>query len=140
MTDSPIQIPALAIIDDAEFDQMMYRRIVERAGIVGKLYTYHSGEDALKFMRQPDAPKFDVILLDINMPGMSGLEFLEVMTQSAEPIAAEVVIIMLTTSLNPKDVARARSYEIVKDYLNKPLEAAHLPHIANLLRESRNAA
>lgn len=133
MTDTGPSIGRIVIIDDSEFDQLMYRRLIDRSGMVGDLVTFLSGEDALAYFTRDDATPVDVILLDINMPGMNGFEFLESATRRLGPDFARIVIFMLTTSLNPRDIARAEASEVVKDYLNKPLEAEHLTRIARFL-------
>mgnify|MGYP001800604460 CR=1 FL=1 len=131
------QIPRLAIIDDAEFDQMLYARLIERTVIVGETLCFFSAEEALTYFEAPDAQPVDVILLDINMHGMSGFDFLEHITENKSADYAEIVIVMLTTSLNPLDVERASTFDLVKDYIHKPLEEQHLDDIAQLLLQMR---
>ncbi|MEM7718569.1 MAG: response regulator [Pseudomonadota bacterium] len=133
-------IRRLAIIDDAEFDQMLYARLVKRSGLVGELLSFFSAEEALEYFEQPGSLPVDAILLDINMPGMSGFEFLEYVTANRLEEYANVVIVMLTTSLDPADVTRAEQFELVKEYINKPLEAQHLARIHKLLQHSKGAA
>lgn len=129
-------IPRLAIIDDAEFDQMLYARLIERSGLVGELLSFFSAEAALEHFEAPAAAPVDAILLDVNMPGMSGFEFLEYVTANRLSQYTDIVIVMLTTSLNPADVSRAEQFALVKDYINKPLDAHHLDRICALLSEA----
>ena len=137
MTD-PLQctnLPAierLAIIDDAEFDQMLYARLINRSGRVGETLCFFSAEEALDYFDRPDSKPVDVILLDINMPGMSGFDFLEHASHGSRRNYSESVILMLTTSLNASDIERAKSFDLVDDYINKPLEERHLTYIAAL--------
>lgn len=129
----PCAIPRLAIIDDAEFDQMLYQRVIKRTGLVGETLCFFSAEEALHYFEDAEAQPVDVVLLDINMPGMSGFDFLEHAGSGSLPDLADIVVVMLTTSLDPSDVERARRFKLVKDYINKPLEEAHLKHISELL-------
>ncbi len=129
----PRLIRRLAIIDDAEFDQMLYARLIERTGSVEETLSFFSAEEALAYFEGPDARPVDVILLDINMPGMSGFDFLDHISRNCPENYAGIVIVMLTTSLNPSDIKRAASFDLVRDYIKKPLEPAHLAHIAALL-------
>lgn len=126
-------IPRLAIIDDAEFDQMLYQRVIKRTGLVGETLCFFSAEEALHYFDNAEAQPVDVVLLDINMPGMSGFDFLEHAGSGSLPELADIVVVMLTTSLDPSDVERARKFNLVKDYINKPLEEAHLKRISELL-------
>lgn len=142
MTAQPLDIadfpiPRLAIIDDAEFDQMLYARLIKRTGVVGETLCFLSAEEALDYFETPEAQPVDVILLDINMPGMSGFDFLEHVSKNNPEDYAEIVIVMLTTSLNPRDVERAATFDLVKEYIHKPLEEQHLSEIAQLLFELR---
>lgn len=130
---SPPPIRRLAIIDDAEFDQMLYARLIERTGQVEETLSFFSAEDAIGYFEGPDARPVDVLLLDINMPGMSGFDFLEHVTRTNPGDYAGIVIVMLTTSLNPSDIQRAASYECIRDYIRKPLEPEHLARLARLL-------
>lgn len=138
-TDTSPLIPRLAIIDDTEFDQMLYARLIGRTGHVGETLSFFSAEEALAHFGGPDARPVDVILLDINMPGMSGFDFLERISGTDTERFADAVIVMLTTSLNPSDIQRASSYDLVKDYIHKPLEERHFTRIAELLADSRGS-
>ncbi|MEP5727800.1 MAG: response regulator [Sulfitobacter sp.] len=127
-----ISIGMLMIIDDSEIDQMIYRRITEKSGLVGNLHQFLDAEKALEFLQDPGKPKPDLILLDINMPRMNGFEFLEAATNKLG-VDLCPVIVMLTTSLNPKDEERAKGFEIVRDFLNKPLTKKQLAMLSELL-------
>lgn len=133
-------IPRLAIIDDAEFDQMLYARLIERSGLVEELLSFFSAEEALRYFETPGSLPVDAILLDINMPGMSGFDFLEYVTANRLEEYTDVVIVMLTTSLNPADVARAEQFDLVKDYIDKPLQPPHLGRIHALLSKANSKA
>lgn len=129
-----LRIGTLVLIDDEEMDHLLYRRTVERSGLVDELITFLSAEEALEFLRSDDRPEIDAILLDINMPRMNGFEFLDAAEREIGHGFAQMVVIMLTTSLNPEDRARADACSMVKDYLSKPLCAEHLEKIARMLR------
>jgi response regulator RpfG family c-di-GMP phosphodiesterase len=63
-------------------------------------------------------------------------EFLEEASQQLGPDFAKIVIIMLTTSLDPRDQQKAKEFEIVKDYVNKPLTVDGLKQVISLLHQS----
>lgn len=125
-------IPTLMLIDDSEIDQMIYRRIVKKSGIVGDLLQFTEADKALAHLKDDTEVKPDLILLDINMPGMDGFEFLETATKEIGAISCPVVV-MLTTSLNPRDEERARSFELVRDFLHKPLSVDHLKTLGRMM-------
>lgn len=126
-------IPHLILVDDNEDDQMFYRRIIEKSGLVKRFDQFYMAEDALTFIRQAESPKIDAILLDINMPGMTGFQFLDKATAEFGESFAKIAVIMLTTSMLEEDKRRANAYTIVKDYISKPLELEHLKTIDQML-------
>jgi CheY-like chemotaxis protein len=84
-----------------------------------------SGKEALDYLRPlysdpGEIPQF--IFLDINMPEMTGFEFLVEYQQLPENIRSKCIIMMLTTSLNEDDRLKAERNEFVRRFLNKPLD------------------
>ncbi|MEO0913123.1 MAG: response regulator [Pseudomonadota bacterium] len=129
------KINRLMLIDDNAIDQKMYQRIIARSGRVDEVVTCLSAMEALEYLADPKHPRIDVILLDINMPRVDGFQFLEEATARFGNDFAKLVVVMLTTSLDPRDAERARSFPVVRDFLNKPLTAEHLDQIARYLAE-----
>ncbi|MEM1163306.1 MAG: response regulator [Pseudomonadota bacterium] len=129
------KIPFVLLIDDEGVDRMIYRRVLERSGLVGEITMFEYADDALDFLKLTERPKVDVIFLDINMPRMNGFEFLEAASREIGDNFADAVIVMLTTSLDPKDHDRAMGYDVVKDFINKPLTIEHVQQVAKLLRD-----
>ncbi len=127
------EIGLAVLVDDEKIDQMIYQRILERSGVVHKIMTFSMAEDALEFLKQPDCPEIDVIFLDINMPRMNGFEFLEAATAEFGEEFAKLVVVMLTTSLNPSDHDRAASYSVVKKFIHKPLTVDHIGEVAEIV-------
>ena len=128
----PIQLALL--IDDESFDQMMYKRIIERSGLVAEVMGFLAADIALDYLRENPGREIDVIFLDINMPRMNGFEFLEAAVAQLGPNFTKVCIVMLTTSLNPSDHARAKEFEVVRDFLNKPLTLEDVRNVAELVK------
>ena len=94
---------------------------------VDEVATAENLQDALNAARNS---QFDLALLDYNMPGMSGFDFLEAALDRLGEGFATMVVVMLTTSLAEDDKERARSFAVVKDYLSKPLTEEELRKIA----------
>lgn len=129
MTGTP-PIKTLMLIDDESFDQKLYQRVIARSGLVGEVLSYLYADTALAYLQSPGRKAVDVILLDINMPRMNGFEFLDAAVHSLGPSFARVVVVMLTTSLDPRDRDRAAAYPVVRRFIPKPLTVEHLHQIA----------
>lgn len=132
-------IKTLMLIDDSSFDQMVYKRIAEKSGLVRELLQFLDATEALAHLSDPAKARPDLILLDINMPQMDGFEFLEEATKRFG-VALCPIVVMLTTSLNPRDEERAKKFEVVHDFLNKPLTHDQLHSLSMLVAETGDQA
>ena len=122
------------IIDDSDSDLLYGRFVVERSGIALQVTTQESAREALVFLQQPAGADVDMIFLDINMPGMNGFEFLqafEALARGDRPPAP--VVVMLTSSPDPHDRARAFAFRSVRDYLVKPITVAETQRMVQRL-------
>jgi CheY-like chemotaxis protein len=109
------------LIDDSEFDLLYGRLMIERSGIAQELLTFETAAEALRYLQRLEGHDVDIILLDINMPGMNGFEFLKAYQQLTEDEKASAVVVMLTSSPDPQDRLEAFRYDCVKGYVTKPL-------------------
>lgn len=116
------------LIDDDEADNYYHRMVIERSGCADEIRCFQRAERALDFLDAAGERRPDLILLDINMPAMNGWDFLDAYRDLAE-FREDVVVVMLTTSLNPDDRARARTIDAVADFKIKPLDDAALTEI-----------
>ena len=131
------KINCVLLIDDDEPTNYLSQMILEEAGCVKEIKVASSGDAALKYLTKaddqqinhPEYPKPDLILLDINMPAMNGWEFLEEYESIKNRYKEDVVIIMLTTSLNPDDRLRAEGIPTVRGFEHKPLTEEMLEDI-----------
>lgn len=127
------RLSKVMLIDDELLDQKIYQRVLKRSGIVDEIITFQYADEALEYLKSIEPKSIDVIFLDINMPRMNGFEFLESATDEIGEEFAGAVIVMLTTSLNPADQERAMSFEVVRDFINKPLTEEHVLGVSNML-------
>lgn len=128
-----VKIKTVMLVDDEEIDQKTYQRVLNRSGIVGDILVFTYATDALEYLKSNPEKTVDVIFLDINMPRMNGFEFLEAATEELGEAFARMVIVMLTTSIDPRDRKRAEDNPLVRDFLDKPLTIAHVEGVAAML-------
>ncbi|WP_108257695.1 response regulator [Mangrovicoccus ximenensis] len=122
-------IGRLMVIDDERSDQMMHERIIRKTGLAAEVVTFTYAPDALGYLRGPEGAAVDAIFLDINMPRMTGIEFLEALRAEFGDRARPVIMI-LTTSMNPRDRRWAEGFPQVRGFVSKPLSAADLDAMA----------
>lgn len=94
----------IALVDDNPLDRALATEAFEEVCADCTLETYASGRVALDHLRRA-AKLPDVLLLDINMPGLNGFDVLDAMKADAR--LHLIPVVMLTTSSNPDDVAQA---------------------------------
>ncbi|EHR70365.1 response regulator with CheY-like receiver, AAA-type ATPase, and DNA-binding domains [Burkholderiales bacterium JOSHI_001] len=110
------------LIDDNDADLLYTRIVLERSGAAQEVLAFESARDALAALSARPGPDVDLILLDINMPGMNGFDFLRSYEQLPPAQRGQAVVVMLTSSPDPADRERAASFGSVKDYVVKPLD------------------
>ena len=108
------------LVDDSEIDTLLTRAALERAAPGAEVQAVDQATVALQLLRTPDAPAFDLILLDLNMPVMDGFELIEAFEQLA-PRQRRAAIVVLSNSPLASDRARSLAYSSVRDYITKPL-------------------
>ena len=121
------------IIDDDAVNNTVCSLIINRAQFASSIQTFLRAGDALDYLRETLAnnPEKlpDVIFLDINMPVMNGWEFLEAYKVLDEGQKSKIVIMMLTTSLNPWDRTKAEKISAITGFQVKPLSEEMLREI-----------
>lgn len=119
------------LIDDNEIDNLINQKMIESAAICQHILVHTGARSAIEFLRNieklsgaiADAKKLipDIILLDIDMPLMDGFQFLDEFEKLSDAVKNDIKIVMLTSSMNPNDLSRAKKSKFVSKYLNKPL-------------------
>lgn len=133
MTDRPL---SAMCIDDEPMDLRLNDRLLRKCGAFETVTCFSSAEAALDYLRHAPDPQTDVIFLDINMPRMNGFEFLAAAQAELGPNFAGCVVIMLTTSLHPRDRAKAETFDIVAEYMGKPLTIEAALRVAARVRDT----
>lgn len=120
------------LIDDSESDNFYHERKIRKLGITDSIHVSYSGQEALNFLKSElDGvhPRPTLIFLDINMPGMNGWEFLEEYEKLEVSQKGEVVLTMLSNSIDERDKEKAVHYKTVQGFYSKPLNKEYLTTI-----------
>ncbi len=126
------KLKCVLLVDDDDDCNLFHQRLLNKLECTEKVQIARDGVEALDFLRStidgcPPCPS--IIFLDINMPRMNGWEFLEEYKKLDTKFKAEVLLIMLTTSLNPDDLERTRNYHEVSGFNNKYLQKNNIEKI-----------
>jgi CheY-like chemotaxis protein len=116
------------VIDDSELDLFYARIVLERLQPAVQVHTFDSAADALQALRVAPVPP-DLILLDINMPGMNGFDFLAAYEQAIAAGLAAAPVAIVSSSPDAPDRDRAFAFAPVCDYIVKPLDAQSVDDI-----------
>lgn len=117
-------IDCVLLIDDDRPTNFYNSTVLSKHKNFADVHIRQSGEAALIYLREVERgtqSKPSIIFLDINMPAMNGWEFLVEYSKLDASLIADIKVIMLTTSANPKDIETATENLLIKDFINKPL-------------------
>ena len=128
------KVASVCIIDDDLIYQFLIKEEIEYTNMVSKIMFFNNGEKALQFIENTlNNNKIDIlpdiIFLDINMPVMDGWEFLEAYAQIKPKVEKKIVIYMVSSSTDIRDLDRAKSISEVSDYIIKPVSGSQLKSI-----------
>ncbi len=124
------KIDIACIIDDDPIFVFGVKKIMELIDFCNSLMVFRDGEEALhnlKAIISANKKLPDVILLDLNMPVLDGWQFLEEFVKV--PCEKKITIYIVSSSVDPEDVLRAKSYELVSDYIVKPVTVERLKEV-----------
>lgn len=131
------ELGRVMVIDDEDVDLMLFERILFRSGMTRDLISFPLATEALRYLEDPVSPEVDLILLDVNMPIISGFDFLDRAGATLIGPKGIAVFVLLTTPLSPAGRARAAQHDCIRGFFPKPLRLEHLKTAAVLLRQSR---
>lgn len=120
----------ILLVEDDLVDVMTVKRALEEIHVTNPVLNRENGEEALKFLRAPDSERPCIILLDLNMPIMNGIEFLRVLKQDA--LLKRIPVVVLTTSEEQQD--KVNSFDLgVAGYMAKPVDYGQFVEVMRTL-------
>lgn len=115
----------VCLIDDDDMYQFTARLMLESTGMIKQIQSFYNGREALAYFRDLNnihaSTLPDVIFLDINMPVMNGWEFLDEYHKLHATMPKPIVVYVVSSSVDRDDMVKSRSYDLVSDYLIKPV-------------------
>ncbi|MFY0712812.1 response regulator [Seonamhaeicola sp. NFXS20] len=129
----------ICIIDDDDIYQFTVIKTLESLKLAKKIIAFSDGEEALNFFienlnKSTELP--DVVLLDINMPIMDGFQFMEEYVKIKPKVGKKIIIYMVSSSVDPVDIKKAKSISEISDYIIKPIKSGELKSILKSLEQS----
>ena len=119
---------SIMLVEDDQVDTMTVRRALKELHVTNPLQHVENGEEALSFLRNPANQQPCLILLDLNMPIMGGIEFLQIAKK--DEALKGIPVVVLTTSEEQED--KVESFQLgVAGYMRKPVD---YPNFVEMIR------
>ena len=123
------------IIDDDGMYIRLLKKIIEARKLCDNLFIFNNGKESidyfeaiLKNLHEEEVPE-NIMFIDLNMPIMDGWEFIERFTKIENKFNKLISLYIVSSSINPVDIDRAKSLSNIKDYLVKPVRTTELETI-----------
>jgi CheY-like chemotaxis protein len=124
----------ILLVDDDSTSNFLTQMILEDLQVTDAIIVKKNGQEALDYINEiclqknEDCP--ELIFLDINMPIMDGFELLDELQRlnKLHNLDNPITVVLLTTSNNPKDIEKAKTYDITY-YIEKPLTEDSIRHL-----------
>lgn len=124
----------LLLVDDRDDCNYLHKLVLTKMECAEQIAVALNGKEAIEFLKSRingAPPQPEIIFLDLNMPVMDGWEFLDEYKKLDDAQRAGIIVVMLTTSLNPKDRARAAQNKYVNEFVPKFLDEKSMLEIVN---------
>ena len=122
----------ILLVDDDTTNNFLNELLLKRLEVAERITVAEDGTQALDLLAQsPDPGDPALILLDVNMPGLNGIQFLEAYQQLPEARHKATIIIMLTTTMDARDLGRLDELHIA-GLVSKPLTKEKVDNILQL--------
>ncbi|GGW28939.1 response regulator [Arenibacter certesii] len=125
-------IRQVCIIDDDPIFVFGAKRMLTKNNFCSNIEVFTNGKDALENILPRNDESFpDIIFLDLNMPVMDGWEFLDEFSKSSKK--CKVLLFVLSSSIDSVEVQTAKTYDVVFDFIEKPLSKDKINLLKNKL-------
>ncbi len=128
------KLDTVCVIDDDIIYQFLIKEEIEYTNLVSSVLFFDDGQQAIQFINSKISSKLqaelpDIIFLDINMPIMDGWEFIEAYIAVKPFIGKKITIYMVSSSIDNRDLDKAKAINEISDYIIKPITTNRLEGI-----------
>ncbi|MFE3867919.1 response regulator [Flavobacterium sp. LS2P90] len=125
-------------VDDDPITLMLCKKVIIKASFSNEIITSQNGEEALHYFNTLKYTNTDdhqlkkhpqLIFLDLNMPVMGGWEFLDHFSNEAFSEFKNIKVIILSSTIDPEDLEKSKTYPMVIDFLSKPITITMLEYL-----------
>ena len=121
-------------VDDDPITLMLCKMVINKASFSNEIITAKNGEEALNhFKTSNTGPIPQLIFLDLNMPVMGGWEFLDAFCTADYSEYHNIKVIILSSTIDPEDLKKAKKYPMVLDFLSKPISKEMLDYVKTII-------
>lgn len=125
----------LLCVDDDPITLMLYKMVIAKAEFASSVDTAQNGEEAIAYFdglleSGGEFPK--LIFLDLNMPVMGGWEFLDLFSSQKYSAFHTSKVIVLSSTIDPQDIEKSKSYPQVIDFRSKPISKEMLSELHDI--------
>ncbi|WP_281637676.1 response regulator [Flavobacterium marginilacus] len=118
-------------IDDDPITLMLFKKVVQKASFAKEITYAYNGQEAITFIEniKNEDTKPQLLFLDLNMPVMGGWEFLDLFNDSDYYLSNNTKVVILTSTIDPEDIKKSKSYSNVIEFLSKPITVEMLHYL-----------
>lgn len=112
------------IVDDDDIFRFILKKHLMSQGLAENILSFENGKEAMAYIngnRDKTDLLPDVIFLDINMPVMNGWDFITAYRQVMSTLSKQAPVIMVSSSVDDRDISKAEGSEIISEYITKPI-------------------
>lgn len=119
----------VVLIEDDQAMNYYHQRLFVKQDFADEVLSYHSAKEALNGIKSLQQVTLFYIFLDLNMPQMDGWHFIEELEKLKFDSNTQIKLFVLSSSVNPNDMMKAKQNSAVTDYLSKPLSIETITNI-----------
>jgi CheY-like chemotaxis protein len=122
-------------IEDDPITLMLFKKVVQKASFAKEIICAYNGQEAITFIDniKNEYTKPELLFLDLNMPVMGGWEFLDLFNNSNYYHSNNTKVIILTSTIDPQDIKKSKTYPNVIEFLSKPITVEMLDYLKTII-------